>query len=120
MNKPIDKMRQHLIATVNVYIGHEKDRTVNVLYWPGYGVVMPSAVTTNGNVWCAAEYIHGQQNNKRQLEKMEPGTPVKVVCTVLDGEAFVELDYTRPVEEIREKLLKAAKQFDGVSENAVD
>jgi hypothetical protein len=116
VNKAIDKMREHLIGTVVVKIGTIKDKTVNILYWPGYGIVMPAAMTTNGNVWAAAEFIHGQGVNKRQLEQMEPGTPVTVECTVLEGENFVELDHTKPVKEIREKLLNAAKQFDEVLE----
>jgi len=113
-NKPIDKTREHLIGTVTVKVGQVKDRTVNILYWPGYGVVMPSGMTTNGNVWHAAEFIRGQGHYKRELERMEVGVKVTVECTVLKGEEFVPLDYTRPAAEIKELLSSAARQFDGV------
>lgn len=82
-------MNKTVLCTLKSTYRDEED-TINVEFWPDYGVVLPGEKTTNGDWWVAADWV---------VHQLKTGF-VEVAFSVLPKEAF--LNNRNFVEAVRD------------------
>lgn len=94
--------------------GETEQSVHNVMYWAGYGTVMPSRITTNGDIHIVAEWIKSLPFYIEKNTKDLKGSVTECDVFVLDGDDYSSIHYeAMTVEEIVAKLQSAIELWKG-------
>lgn len=85
-------------------------KSQNILFWGEYGYVMPSAITSNGNLFMVVQHMLDSQKSAAQLAIELSCQAVVHSLEVLTKDGFAQVEFAeQSVEALAETLVGSAK-----------
>lgn len=92
------------------YEDKTETKSQNILFWGDYGYVMPSAITSNGNMFMVLQYMQDRQKGAAQLANELSCQTVVYSLEVLTQNGFIQVDFAdQKIEDLAMTLLASAK-----------